>query len=108
MKSINNIWDMGMIQKSGTKLVKRSQQKWIIMHVYICKFPHDVAEPSQETQTRAHILVQHPAYTAKQSQGLADQFIAVFKTPWKKKIKHCWWAFKTKYICTLRKSNLIH
>lgn len=51
------------------------------MHIYICIFPQDVAEPSQESQAHAHILMQDPAYTAEQSQSLANQFIAIFEKP---------------------------
>lgn len=55
--------------------------KGIPMHTYICKFPRDVAEPPQETQAHAHVLVQDPADAAEQSQGLADQLTAIFEKP---------------------------
>lgn len=51
------------------------------MHTYICIFPQDVAELSQETEAHAHVLVQDPTYAAEQSQGLANQFVAIFEKP---------------------------
>lgn len=53
------------------------------MCIYICVFPHDVADPTQETQAHADVLVQDPTHAAEQSQGLADQLVAVFEKPWK-------------------------
>lgn len=42
------------------------------MHIYISVLPQDVADPSQETQAHAHVLMQDTTYAAEQSQGLAD------------------------------------
>lgn len=54
------------------------------MYIYVCVFAHYVAEASQETQARAHVLVQDPAHTAEMSQRLAYQIIAIFEKPWNK------------------------
>ena len=62
-----------------------SRQKWFAPHIYICIFPQNVAEPSQETQARAHVLMQDPTHAAEQSQGLADQLMTISKKPWKAK-----------------------
>lgn len=51
------------------------------MHIYICIFPQDVADPSQETEAHAHVIVQDPTYAAEQSQSLANQLIAIFEKP---------------------------
>lgn len=42
------------------------------MCIYVCIFPQDVAQSSQQTQAHAHILVQDPTHAAEQSQGLAN------------------------------------
>ena len=55
------------------------EKKSNVMHIYICIFPQDVADPSQEMQAHAHVLMQDPTYAAEQSQGMANQFIAIFE-----------------------------
>lgn len=42
------------------------------MLIYICVISQDVAEPSQQTQAHAHVLMKDPTHAAEQSQGLAN------------------------------------
>lgn len=51
------------------------------MRIYLRVIPQNVAESSEETQARAHVLVQDPAHTAELSVGLADQLVAVSEKP---------------------------
>lgn len=48
---------------------------------YLREIPQNVAQSSEETQARAHVLVQDPAHAAELSVGLTDQLIAVPEKP---------------------------
>lgn len=62
----------------------RTAEIQIAVHIYICIFPHDVAESSQKMQAHARILMQDPTNADEQDQSLVNQIVSIFHMSWNK------------------------